>query len=102
MENKKTLSKKAKIVISVIAALLIITALVLTIVFVSMDKNHTALNKEEPNISDNPSGEGNEDEIPKPPVSDETGMAGGEKTEFDKVEKLEGNAILSPEREVLL
>jgi hypothetical protein len=102
MENKKTLSKKAKIVIAVIAALLIITALVLTIVFVSMDKNHTALNKEEPNISDNPSGEGNEDEIPKPPVSDETGMAGGEKTEFDKVEKLEGNTILSPEREVLL
>ena len=51
MENKKTLSKKAKIVIAVIAALLIITALVLTIVFVSMDKNHTALNKEEPNIS---------------------------------------------------
>ena len=47
MANKKSLSKKAKIIIAVIAALLIITTVVLTIVFVNMEKNHTALNKEE-------------------------------------------------------
>ena len=47
MESKKRLSKKAKIILAVIAALLVITAIVLTVVFVNMDKNHTALNKEE-------------------------------------------------------
>ena len=46
MESKKRTSKKAKIILAVIAALLVITAIVLTIVFVNMDNNHTALNKE--------------------------------------------------------
>ena len=101
MENKKTLSKKAKIIIAVIAALLVITSLVLTIVFVSMDKNHTALNKEEPNSSLNPNPNDKEE---TPPVIEDNGtdMDGGEKAEFEKVEELVGNTTLTPEREVLL
>lgn len=101
MENKKTLSKKAKINIAVIAALLVIASIVLTIVFVGMDKNHTALNKEEQDSSLNTNPNDKEE---TPPVIEDNGtdMGGGEKAEFEKVEELVGNTTLIPEREVLL
>ena len=102
MESKKRLSKKAKIILAVIAALLVITAIVLTVVFVSMDKNHTALNKEEPNSSLNPKPDDETPETPSAKEPDGTEMEGGEKAEFDKVVGLVGNTTLTPEREVLL
>ena len=102
MENKKTLSKKAKIIIAAVAALLIIAALVLTIVFVNMDKNHTALNKEEPNSSLTPKPDDETTETPPVKEPDGTDMEGGQKAEFDKVVGLVGNTTLTPEREVLL
>ena len=102
MESKKRLSKKAKIILAVIAALLVITAIVLTVVFVNMDKNHTALNKEEQNSSLNPKPDGETSETPPVKEPDGTDMEGGEKAEFEKVVGLVGNTILNPEREVLL
>lgn len=102
MENKKTLSKKAKIIIAVIAALLVITSLVLTIVFVNMEKNNTALNKEEENSSLTPKPDDETSETPPIINQNGTDMGGGEKAEFDKVEALVGNTTLTPEREVLL
>ena len=102
MANKKSLSKKAKIIIAVIAALLFITTVVLTIVFVNMEKNHTALNKEEPNSSLTPKPDENNPVTPPTKEPDGTDMEGGEKAEFDKVVALVGNTTLTPEREVLL
>ena len=102
MESKKRLSKKAKIILAVIAALLVITAIVLTVVFVGMDKNHTALNKEEPNSSLNPKPDDETTETPPVKEPDGTDMEGGEKADFDKVVGLVGNTTLTPEREVLL
>lgn len=102
MESKKRLSKKAKIILAVIAALLVITAIMLTVVFVNMDKNHTALNKEEQNSSLNPKPDAETSETPPVKEPDGTDMEGGEKAEFEKVVGLVGNTTLTPEREVLL
>ena len=102
MESKRKLSKKAKIIIATVTALVVILAIVLTIVFVSMAKNNTALNKEEPNSSLNPKPDDETTETPPIKEPDGTDMDGGEKAEFDKVVGLVGNTTLTPEREVLL
>lgn len=102
MESKRKLSKKAKIIIATVTALVVILAIVLTIVFVSMEKNITALNKEEPNSSLNPKPDDETTETPPIKEPDGTDMDGGEKAEFNKIVGLVGNTTLTPEREVLL
>ena len=72
MESKRKLSKKAKIIIATVTALVVILAIVLTIVFVSMEKNLTALNKEEPNSSLNPKPDDETTETP--PIKEPDGL----------------------------
>lgn len=100
--KKKRLSKKAKIIIASFASFIAIFAVVLTILFLNMAKNNTALNKEEPNISETHNQDGENTKFPDNYVSDGTDMVGGEKKEFDEVVRLEGDSTISPEREILL